>query len=83
MLLGVLYRVKDIAQLHYSAPAGYFSNTDRMRFLMAYLGGGKLSASGKLFARRIHNKAKRMARRDAKHGRMVPFATQADYNTPG
>ncbi|MGD1043060.1 MAG: lipopolysaccharide kinase InaA family protein [Sedimentisphaerales bacterium] len=75
MLLGGQYRVKDIAQLHYSAPAKYFSKTDRLRFLRAYLGREKLSAGDKSFARRITSKAKRMARHDTKHGRVVPFAT--------
>jgi len=73
MLLGVLYRVKDIAQLHYSAPAKYFSRTDRLRFLQAYLGRDKLTALDKTLARRINNKAKRMATHDVKHGRAVPF----------
>jgi len=75
MLLGEQYRVKDIAQLHYSAPAKYFSKTDRLRFLLAYLGREKLSAGDKNFARRITGKAKRMVRHDAKHGRAVPFET--------
>ncbi|MGA2324367.1 MAG: lipopolysaccharide kinase InaA family protein [Sedimentisphaerales bacterium] len=75
MLLGGQYRVKDIAQLHYSAPAKYFSKTDRLRFLRAYLGREKLSAGDKNFARRVTSKAKRMARHDAKHGRVVPFET--------
>ena len=75
MLLGEQYRVKDIAQFHYSAPAKYFSKTDRLRFLLAYLGREKLSAGDKSFARRITGKAKRMVRHDAKHGRAVPFET--------
>jgi heptose I phosphotransferase len=75
MLLGGQYRVKDIAQLHYSAPAKYFSKTDRLRFLRAYFGREKLSAGDKSFARRVTGKARRMARHDAKHGRAVPFAT--------
>jgi len=75
MLLGALYRIKDIAQLHYSAPAKCFSRTDRLRFLRAYLGRDKLDSRDRTLARRIHNKAKRMARHDAKHGRIVPFAT--------
>jgi len=73
MLLGALYRIKDVAQLHYSAPAKYFSKTDRLRFLRAYLGRDKLNSRDRTFARQIHNKAKRMARHDAKHGRAVPF----------
>jgi heptosyltransferase-2 len=75
MLLGTLYRIKDVAQLHYSAPAKYFSRTDRLRFLRAYLGREKLNAEGKVLIRRITNKAKRTARHDAKHGRAVPFTT--------
>jgi len=74
MLLGALYRIKDVAQLHYSAPAKYFSKTDRLRFLRAYLGREKLNAEDKILIRRITNKAKLMARHDAKHGRAVPFA---------
>jgi hypothetical protein len=74
MLLGGQYRVKDIAQLHYSAPAKYFSKTDRLRFLRAYLGREKLNAGDKNFARRINSKAMRMARHDARHGRAVSFA---------
>ncbi|MGA2172962.1 MAG: lipopolysaccharide heptosyltransferase II [Sedimentisphaerales bacterium] len=75
MLLGSLYRVKDITQLHYSAPAKYVSRTDRLRFLRAYLGRDKLDNRDRAFAMRIHNKARRMARHDTKHGRAVPFAT--------
>jgi hypothetical protein len=74
-LFSEIYCVKDIAQLHYSAPAGYFSKTDRLRFLLAYLGREKLDAGDKNFARRVTGKAKRMARHDAKHGRAVPFET--------
>jgi serine/threonine protein kinase len=70
-----IYRIKDVAQLHYSAPAKYFSKTDRLRFLRAYLGREKLGAGDKNFARRVVSKAMRMARHDAKHGRAVPFAT--------
>ncbi|MGB7581186.1 MAG: lipopolysaccharide kinase InaA family protein [Sedimentisphaerales bacterium] len=75
VLFSEIYRVKDIAQLHYSAPAGYFSKTDRLRFLLAYLGREKLNAGDKVFVRRIAGKARRMARHDAKHGRAVLFET--------
>jgi heptose I phosphotransferase len=75
MLLGGQYRVKDVAQLHYSAPAKHFSKTDRLRFLRAYFGREKLSAGDKSFARRVTSKAMRMARHDARHGRAIPFAT--------
>jgi len=70
-----IYRVKDVAQLHYSAPAKYFSKTDRLRFLRAYLGREKLKAGNKVFVRRIVDKARRMARHDIRHGRAVPFET--------
>ena len=74
-LFSEIYRVKDVAQLHYSAPAKYFSKTDRLRFLRAYLGREKLNAGDKVFVRHIAGKAGRMARHDAKHGRAVPFET--------
>jgi hypothetical protein len=69
------YRVKDLAQLHYSASAGHFSETDRLRFLREYLGRKKLNAPDKALVRQIKNKAGQMARHNAKHGRIVPFAT--------
>jgi heptosyltransferase-2 len=80
-LLGVRYLVKDVAQLHYSAPACFFSNVDRIRFYLAYTGRLKLTPQDKNFIRKTIRKARRMARHDAKHGRPVPFANQADYNT--
>ncbi len=73
MILSELYRLKDISQLHYSAPAKYFSRTDRMRFLQAYLGRNKLNYRDKIFVRKVINKAKSMARHDLRHGRIVPF----------
>jgi heptose I phosphotransferase len=74
-MLGEIYRIKDVAQLYYSAPARCFSKTDRLRFLQAYLGRKKLNAGDKIFVRRIVNKARRMARHGVKHGRAVPFET--------
>ena len=74
-LCRTMYQVKDLAQLHYSAPARRFSKTDRLRFLRAYLGRDKLNEDDKIFIRRISGKARRMARHDAKHGRTVPFET--------
>jgi heptose I phosphotransferase len=74
-LFSEIYRVKDVAQLHYSAPSKYFSKTDRLRFLRAYFGREKLNTGDKVFVRRIAGKARRMARHDAKHGRAVPFET--------
>jgi heptose I phosphotransferase len=73
LLFGEIYRVKDLSQLHYSAPAKYFSKTDRLRFLLTYFGRQKLLASDKVIIKRIINKANRIARHDIKHGRAVPF----------
>jgi len=67
------FRIKDIAQVYYSAPARYFSNTDRLRFYFGYTGQSKLSGKDKVFIRKVINKAKRMARHDRKHGRVIPF----------
>jgi hypothetical protein len=72
-IFGELYRLKDVTQLHYSAPAKYFSKADRLRFLKVYLGREKLTDSDKAFIRQISDKARRMARHDAKHGRVVSF----------
>jgi len=67
------FRIKDIAQLYYSAPGKYFSRTDRLRFYMNYSGRNKLSGTDKAFIRKVICKARRMARHDIKHGRDVPF----------
>jgi hypothetical protein len=75
VLFNEIYRIKDVAQLHYSALARCFSKTDRLRFLRVYLCREKLNAGDKIFVRKINSKAMRMARHDAKHGRAVPFET--------
>jgi len=67
------FRIKDIAQVYYSAPGRYFSNTDRLRFYFGYTGQNKLTRKDKVFIRKVINKVKRMARHDIKHGRPVPF----------
>ena len=74
MLSRERFRVKDIAQLHYSAPGKYFSRTDRLRFYLRYAGQNKLTAKDKAFIRKVIRKTKSMARHDIKHGRAVPFA---------
>jgi heptose I phosphotransferase len=66
------FRVKDIAQLYYSAPGSFFSRADRLRFYLGYT-GSRLTGKDKVFIRKIINKAKRMAQHDIKHGRAVPF----------
>ncbi len=68
------FRIKDIAQLYYSAPGRYFSKTDRLRFYVGYTAQSKLTKKDKVFIHRVINKARRMSRHDIKHGRPVPFA---------
>ena len=63
------FRVKDIAQLHYSAPANYFSRTDRLRFYKKYADSAKLSDKDKAFIRRVTRKARRIRRHDSKRNR--------------
>jgi len=63
-IFGFRYRVKDIAQLNYSAASGMFSNTDRMRFYKAY--SGKLTTQDKNFIRKVIHKTELIARHDQK-----------------
>lgn len=72
-LLGSRYRLKDIAQLHYSCPADVISLADRLRFFRAYTQTNRLTATHKIWIRKVHAKAVRIARHDRKHGRIVPF----------
>jgi heptosyltransferase-2 len=69
------FRVKDIAQVYYSAQGRYFSKTDRLRFYLGYTGHSKLTRKNKVFIRKVINKTRRMARHDIKRGRTVPFAS--------
>lgn len=73
-LLKERFRAKDVSQLYYSAPAKYFSRSDRLRFYRRYSGNKKLSAVDKRFIRKVNSRAKRIAAHDAKHGRAVGFA---------
>jgi hypothetical protein len=66
------YRVKDLAQLNYSAPVRYFSRTDRMRFYLAYMGRLNLMPKDKGFIGKIIRKTGRIAHHDVK---------RTDYNT--
>jgi lipopolysaccharide heptosyltransferase II len=59
------WRVKDLAQLYYSAQA-YFTNTDSIRFLRWYLDCRKLRDKDKTLARTVWYKAQRIARHDRK-----------------
>jgi len=68
------FQIKDIAQVYYSAPAKYFSRTDRLRFYLAYTRVKKLTKKDKIFIRKVISKVERMAQHDIKHGRCVPCA---------
>jgi len=72
------FLIKDIAQVYYSAPAKYFSKTDRLRFYITYAGRQKLNKKDKAFIRKVINRAKRMARHDMRHSRPVPFESRPD-----
>jgi heptosyltransferase-2 len=72
------FRVKDIAQVYYSAQGRYFSKTDRLRFYLGYTGHSKLTRKDKVFIRKVINKTRRMARHDIKHSRAVPFTSRLD-----
>jgi heptose I phosphotransferase len=67
------YRIKDIAQLYYSAPGKYFSRTDRLRFYKAYKKQKKLNTDDKTFIRKVVNKTRTMTAHDKKHGRNAPY----------
>jgi heptosyltransferase-2 len=73
-LLSRRFQIKDVAQLHYSAPGRQFSRSDRLRFYLAYTAQRRLATGDKAFIREVVAKAKRMASHDRKHGRDVPFA---------
>lgn len=67
------FQVKDLSQIYYSAPGRYFSRTDRLRFYLTYAGRSRLTRDDKVFVRQIVAKTERIARREKKHGRQVPF----------
>jgi heptose I phosphotransferase len=61
------YRIKDLAQLNYSAwYHGGFTCSDRLRFFLAYLGQNKLSRDDKQLARKVMAKTARIGRHDVK-----------------
>jgi hypothetical protein len=78
IILRQRFKIKDLAQLYYSAPAGYFSNTDRLRFYLCYIGRSKLVSGDDKLIRKILKKANRMAQHDVKHNRFVPFMSRRD-----
>lgn len=76
LILDERYRIKDIAQLYYSAPGKYFSKTDRLRFYLSLTGKEHLSSKDKGFLKKVIKKTKRMMRHNRRHGREVPFENQ-------
>ena len=72
-VLAERFRIKDIAQLFYSAPGSAFSRTDRLRFYKSYAGKEFLDRRDKAFIRKVVGKARRIAKRETKYGRLVPF----------
>jgi heptosyltransferase-2 len=73
VLLADRFQIKDITQLFYSAPAKYFSRTDRLRFYKTYTGKKKLDGNDEVVIEAVLNRAKKMAAHDKKHGRIVPY----------
>jgi tRNA A-37 threonylcarbamoyl transferase component Bud32 len=72
-LLQRRFQIKDIAQLHYSASAEFFTRADRLRFYLAYVGRRRLLPQDKAFICAVVRKAYRMARHNRKRGNRVPF----------
>ena len=72
-LLAERFRIKDIAQLYYSAPGSIFSKTDRLRFYKSYTGKNSLDRRDKVFIRKVVKKVRRIAKHDIRHHRSVPF----------
>jgi len=70
------FRIKDISQIYYSAPASRFSAADRLRFYLAYSGCSSLGPQDKAFIKKVLRRANRMAQHDRKHGRYAPFADE-------
>lgn len=70
--------VKDLAALAASAPKGLISRTDRLRFLLAYLGTDRLDQPARLWWRDIQAKAAKMMRHHAK--RMKRLARKTGDN---
>jgi hypothetical protein len=57
--------VKDLAALNYSATADFTRSTDRLRFVLNYLGIGRLTPASKRLIRSILRKTERIRRHDA------------------
>lgn len=56
------WRIKDIAQLNYTAPGNIVSGADKLRFIKYYFGISKLDKRSKVFIKKVQNKTKKIAR---------------------
>ncbi|MFI4910557.1 MAG: lipopolysaccharide kinase InaA family protein [Sedimentisphaeraceae bacterium JB056] len=72
-LTGWKYRLKDIAQLYYSAPSSIYSRTARLRFYKEYAQVDKLSTKDRWFIKCLKAKVGKMAVHDEKKGKPAPF----------
>jgi heptose I phosphotransferase len=61
------WRIKDVAQLHYSASPLIFSRTDRLRFLRRYFACAKLNQEQRRFVAAVRRKSRRIARHEPKY----------------
>ena len=75
ILFGLRFRLKDLTQLYYSSPGKYITRADRLRFYLRYRQKSKLSRLDRLFIWFVKTKAWKIADREIKHGRDVPFAS--------
>lgn len=66
--------LKDLTQLYYSSPGDVISRSDRLRFYLRYCQKERLAASDRRFIRQLKRKAWRMADREIRRGKEVPFA---------
>jgi len=73
VLLGWKYKVKDIAQLYYSAPSSVYSKAARLRFYKRYANTDEITAADRRFIKCVTAKAAKMAAHDEKKGKKVPY----------
>ncbi|MBM4104124.1 MAG: hypothetical protein FJ263_08755 [Planctomycetes bacterium] len=66
--------LKDLSQLYYSAPGNIISRADRLRFYLRYTQKDHLSPFDRGWIRKLKRRTWRMADRDIRHGKEVPFA---------
>jgi UDP-glucose:(heptosyl)LPS alpha-1,3-glucosyltransferase/heptose I phosphotransferase len=67
------YKLKDLAQLYYSAPGSKISTTNRLRFYLRYRNHNRLTPADKKFIRKLLARVKKMARHDRKRNISPPF----------